>query len=297
MGPLAFEFGFNESWGVGEALRDYALRTGDYAAAIRLLSERFDLRPDDLPACASATTGPLCCWPISSRHRDAMRAPRTCCTPSSAGSTPTSSRRRYTSGAPGPGPDVLGEQERAWSTSAPRSATTATTPVVVHVRSRPVWERCVPIHVSVHSQRKYAPTRRASARRSTSCVAAAISPIARPVARPVAQQRGIGTSRKPSLRRSIVLALARAVPIRPAPTRSTKSWLRHADSANQWRPCRCRCRSCRARRSRAARCVGCIPSRRALGPVVRIDLGRRQRAAYAARPVLAGTGRHGRGVR
>ena len=47
MGPLAFEFGFNESWGVGEALRDYALRTGDYAAAIRLLSERFDLRPDD----------------------------------------------------------------------------------------------------------------------------------------------------------------------------------------------------------------------------------------------------------
>jgi predicted Zn-dependent protease len=47
MGPLAFEFGFNESWGVGEALRDYALRTGDYAAPTRLLSERFDLRPDD----------------------------------------------------------------------------------------------------------------------------------------------------------------------------------------------------------------------------------------------------------
>lgn len=47
MGPRAFEFGFNESWGFGEALRDYALHTGDYAVPTRLLRERFDLRPDD----------------------------------------------------------------------------------------------------------------------------------------------------------------------------------------------------------------------------------------------------------
>jgi predicted Zn-dependent protease len=46
-GPRAFEFGFNESWGFGEALRDYALRTGDYAVPTRLLRERFDLHPED----------------------------------------------------------------------------------------------------------------------------------------------------------------------------------------------------------------------------------------------------------
>jgi tetratricopeptide (TPR) repeat protein len=43
MSPRGFEFGFNESWGVAEALRDYALRSGDFAKPMALLRERFHL--------------------------------------------------------------------------------------------------------------------------------------------------------------------------------------------------------------------------------------------------------------
>jgi TolB-like protein/DNA-binding winged helix-turn-helix (wHTH) protein/tetratricopeptide (TPR) repeat protein len=48
MQPRAFEFGFNESWGVAEALRDYALRSGDYARPMRLLRELYHL-PEHVP--------------------------------------------------------------------------------------------------------------------------------------------------------------------------------------------------------------------------------------------------------
>jgi hypothetical protein len=43
MKPRAFEFGFNESWGVAEALRDYALKSGNFAEPMRLLRERYRL--------------------------------------------------------------------------------------------------------------------------------------------------------------------------------------------------------------------------------------------------------------
>ncbi len=43
MTPRAYEFGFNESWGVAEALRDYALKSGDFAQPMRLLRERYRL--------------------------------------------------------------------------------------------------------------------------------------------------------------------------------------------------------------------------------------------------------------
>jgi TolB-like protein/Tfp pilus assembly protein PilF len=43
MQPRAFEFGFNESWGVAEALRDYALKSGDYARPMRLLRDLYQL--------------------------------------------------------------------------------------------------------------------------------------------------------------------------------------------------------------------------------------------------------------
>jgi TolB-like protein/DNA-binding winged helix-turn-helix (wHTH) protein/tetratricopeptide (TPR) repeat protein len=49
MQPRAFEFGFNESWGNAEALRDYALQSRDFAAPARLLRERFDLDEDGPP--------------------------------------------------------------------------------------------------------------------------------------------------------------------------------------------------------------------------------------------------------
>ena len=48
MTKWGFEFGFNESWGSSEALRDYALHTRDFAAPMRLLRERFGL-PDKGP--------------------------------------------------------------------------------------------------------------------------------------------------------------------------------------------------------------------------------------------------------
>ena len=48
MSVRGFEFGFNESWGVAEALRDYALRSGDFTRPVSLLRERFNL-PDDSP--------------------------------------------------------------------------------------------------------------------------------------------------------------------------------------------------------------------------------------------------------
>jgi len=38
-----FEFGFNDSWGSMQALRDYALRTRDFERPIRLLRERYNL--------------------------------------------------------------------------------------------------------------------------------------------------------------------------------------------------------------------------------------------------------------
>lgn len=44
--PDAFEFGFNESWGVPEALRDFGLNAGDLVTPARVISERFGLRPD-----------------------------------------------------------------------------------------------------------------------------------------------------------------------------------------------------------------------------------------------------------
>jgi hypothetical protein len=43
MGPRAMEFGFNESWGVAEALRDHALRSGELARPARLLHEYYRL--------------------------------------------------------------------------------------------------------------------------------------------------------------------------------------------------------------------------------------------------------------
>jgi TolB-like protein/DNA-binding winged helix-turn-helix (wHTH) protein len=49
MRPRGFEFGFNESWGNAEALRDYALQSSDFAAPVRLLRERFDLDEDGPP--------------------------------------------------------------------------------------------------------------------------------------------------------------------------------------------------------------------------------------------------------
>jgi len=49
MQPRGFEFGFNESWGNAEALRDYALQSRDFAAPVRLLRERFDLDEDGPP--------------------------------------------------------------------------------------------------------------------------------------------------------------------------------------------------------------------------------------------------------
>jgi tetratricopeptide (TPR) repeat protein len=41
--PWGFEFGFNDSWGSIEALRDYALRSGDFARPVNLLRERYNL--------------------------------------------------------------------------------------------------------------------------------------------------------------------------------------------------------------------------------------------------------------
>jgi TolB-like protein/DNA-binding winged helix-turn-helix (wHTH) protein len=49
MTPAAFEFGFHESWGVPEALRDYALATREYAQALQLLAKRFDIAVDGKP--------------------------------------------------------------------------------------------------------------------------------------------------------------------------------------------------------------------------------------------------------
>jgi predicted Zn-dependent protease len=50
MQPRAFEFGFNESWGNAEALRDYALESRDFGVPVRLLRERFDLDEDGPPS-------------------------------------------------------------------------------------------------------------------------------------------------------------------------------------------------------------------------------------------------------
>lgn len=47
--PEAFEFGFHESWGVPEALRDYALATHQYALPLNLLAERFDIELNGKP--------------------------------------------------------------------------------------------------------------------------------------------------------------------------------------------------------------------------------------------------------
>ena len=43
MTPEGFEFGFNESWLVPEALRDYALQANDYERPRRVLAERYEL--------------------------------------------------------------------------------------------------------------------------------------------------------------------------------------------------------------------------------------------------------------
>jgi TolB-like protein/DNA-binding winged helix-turn-helix (wHTH) protein len=59
LAPEAFAFGFNESWGYFEALRDLALRTGRYAQAEALLRERFDLPAGapPLPALSNYRAG------------------------------------------------------------------------------------------------------------------------------------------------------------------------------------------------------------------------------------------------
>lgn len=44
--PESFVFGFNESWGSAEALRDAALQGGDAGAALTLLARRYDLPAD-----------------------------------------------------------------------------------------------------------------------------------------------------------------------------------------------------------------------------------------------------------
>lgn len=49
LAPEAFAFGFNESWGYFEALRDFALQTRRYAQAEALLRERFDLPASAAP--------------------------------------------------------------------------------------------------------------------------------------------------------------------------------------------------------------------------------------------------------
>jgi predicted Zn-dependent protease len=48
MRKWGFEFGFNESWGSSEALRDYALHTREFDTPMRLIRERFGL-PDKGP--------------------------------------------------------------------------------------------------------------------------------------------------------------------------------------------------------------------------------------------------------
>jgi TolB-like protein/DNA-binding winged helix-turn-helix (wHTH) protein len=45
----AFAFGFNESWGTSEALRDAALQGGDIALSERLIRQRYDLGDDARP--------------------------------------------------------------------------------------------------------------------------------------------------------------------------------------------------------------------------------------------------------
>lgn len=44
--PASYVFGFNESWGSAEALRDEALRSGDRSTALRLFTQRYDLSRD-----------------------------------------------------------------------------------------------------------------------------------------------------------------------------------------------------------------------------------------------------------
>lgn len=62
LAPHGFEFGFNESWGFAEAVRDAALRDGRLAAAERVLRQRFGLPaggPPQLDVANFRATVPL----------------------------------------------------------------------------------------------------------------------------------------------------------------------------------------------------------------------------------------------
>jgi predicted Zn-dependent protease len=81
LGPRAFEFGFNESWGVAEALRDYALLTRDTGRSEELLRTRYGLpanEPWTLDVANFRSAVPLAhVWLVrgdSGRARELLRA-------------------------------------------------------------------------------------------------------------------------------------------------------------------------------------------------------------------------------
>lgn len=75
-GPRGYAFGFNESWGVVEALRDAALREGDIGATIVLLRERYSLpagEPPRLDVANFRVTVPLAHLLLRQGSRDEAR--------------------------------------------------------------------------------------------------------------------------------------------------------------------------------------------------------------------------------